>query len=67
MKSTGTNQLTRGKTFIAGGVCSGLANHYGLKKGGIQACFVIGSLFYGVTVLLYLALWVILPKKPSIG
>ncbi|MGB0936066.1 MAG: PspC domain-containing protein [Colwellia sp.] len=56
-------QLTRGKTFIAGGVCSGLAKYYGLRKGGLQACFVIGSFFYGATVLLYLALWILIPKN----
>jgi phage shock protein C len=63
MGSNGINKLSRGKTFIAGGVCVGLAKHYGLNKGGVQACFLFGSLFFGATILLYLALWAVLPKE----
>ncbi len=63
MESSAENKLTRGTSFIAGGVCAGLAKYYGLKKGGLQACFLFGSLFFGFTVVLYLALWVILPKE----
>jgi phage shock protein PspC (stress-responsive transcriptional regulator) len=63
MESTTNKKLTRGSTFIAGGVCAGLAKYYGISKGGVQAGFVVGSLFFGVTVLLYLILWGILPKE----
>jgi phage shock protein C len=63
MESKGIKKLSRGKTFIAGGVCAGLAKHYGLNKGGIQACFLFGSLICGVTVFLYLVLWAVLPKE----
>ncbi len=65
MEFSGNKKLTRGSTFIAGGVCAGLAKRYGLNKGGIQACFLFGSLLYGVTAILYLALWAILPKEPK--
>lgn len=40
MEFSAENKLSRGTSFIAGGVCSGLAKYYGLKKGGLQACFV---------------------------
>ena len=50
MESSTNKKLTRGSTFIAGGVCSGLAKYYGLSKGGVQAGFVVGSLFFGATV-----------------
>jgi phage shock protein C len=63
METVSNKKLTRGKTFVAGGVCAGLAKYYGISKGGVQAGFVIGSLFFGLTVLLYLILWVILPKE----
>ena len=62
MESTGNKKLERGATFIAGGVCSGLANYYGFSKGGIQAVFVISSLILGFPILVYVILWLVLPK-----
>ena len=63
MESSVNKKLTRGSTFIAGGVCAGLAKFYGINKGGVQAGFVVGSLFFGATILLYLILWGVLPKE----
>ena len=63
MKSSVNKKLTRGSTFVAGGVCAGLAKYYGISKGGVQAGFVVGSLFFGGTILLYLILWGMLPKE----
>ncbi|MBO9491819.1 PspC domain-containing protein [Endozoicomonas sp. G2_1] len=63
MESGVQKRLSRSKTFIAGGVCSGLADHYGFRKGGVQAAFVISSLLLGFPVLIYLILWIILPKE----
>lgn len=40
MESSADIRLSRGTSFIAGGVCAGLAKYYGWKKGGLQACFV---------------------------
>ena len=57
-----SKKLMRGKTFVAGGVCSGLANYYGWRKGGLQASFVITTLFLGFPLLVYLVLWMVLPK-----
>lgn len=62
MESIENKRLTRGSTWVAGGVCAGLANHFGLRKGGIQAVFVITSLFSGLGVIVYLLLWALLPK-----
>lgn len=62
MKTVQPKQLTRGSTFVAGGVCAGLANYYGINKGGLQAVFVLASVFYGWPALLYLALWWLIPK-----
>ena len=46
MEYSANKKLTRGSTLIAGGVCAGLAKYYGISKGGVQAGFVIGSLFF---------------------
>jgi phage shock protein PspC (stress-responsive transcriptional regulator) len=63
MESSADKKLSRGSSFIAGGVCTGLAKYYGLKKGGLQACFLFGSLFFGFAIVLYVVLWVTLPKE----
>lgn len=67
MMTTAEKKLTRGDTFIAGGVCAGLANYYGLNKGGVQAAFVISSLFFGLAVLVYVILWCFLPKESQLA
>lgn len=66
MIETTEKKLTRGDTFIAGGVCAGLAKYYGLNKGGVQAAFVISSMFFGLAVLVYVILWCILPKEKEV-
>lgn len=66
MITTTEKKLTRGSTFIAGGVCAGLAKYYGLNKGGVQAAFVLASFFFGFAVLLYVILWCILPKESDL-
>jgi len=48
---------------MLGGVCGGLAEYFGLdvnlvRAGAVLAAFVTG----GTTVLLYLALWMLLPE-----
>jgi phage shock protein PspC (stress-responsive transcriptional regulator) len=63
MEVSGMKKLMRSRSGFAGGVCAGLAKHYGLQKGGLQACFVIGSCMFGATALLYLVLWLILPLE----
>jgi phage shock protein PspC (stress-responsive transcriptional regulator) len=63
METSKYKKLSLGPTWVAGGVCSGLSKHYGLSKGGVQAGFVVGSLFFGATIIIYLALWSILPKE----
>lgn len=67
MTTSTEKKLTRGSTFIAGGVCAGLANYYGLNKGGVQAAFVVCSMFFGLAVLVYVILWCILPKESQLA
>ena len=44
------DELYRGKTWIAGGVCAGIADYYGLRKGVIQGVFVLGTIMFLVPV-----------------
>lgn len=57
--------LTRGNTGLVAGVCSGLADYYGLRKNGLRIAFLITSFFFGIAVLAYIVLWLILPKYPT--
>ncbi len=63
MEVSGMKTLMRSRSGFVSGVCAGLAKHYGLRKGGLQACFAIGAFFFGTAFLLYLALWLILPLE----
>lgn len=63
MQPSVNKKLTRGSTFIAGGVCAGMARYYERSKGGVQAAFVVGSLFFGSAIILYLILWCTLSKE----
>jgi phage shock protein PspC (stress-responsive transcriptional regulator) len=58
------NILTRGETGVIAGVCSGLANYYGLRVNGLRIAFAITSFFFAIPVLAYIVLWLVLPKYP---
>ena len=47
---------------MLGGVCAALARRFGLSTGLVRALFVISIVLPGPQILLYLALWVILPS-----
>lgn len=64
-KTDGTKILTLDESSIFGGVCSGLSEHYGLNKNGLRVAFVICSLFFLLPTLVYIVMWLILPKYPS--
>ena len=57
--------LTRGKTGIIAGVCSGVAGYYGLRTNGLRLVFVLAMFFFGATILAYIVLWLILPRYPT--
>ena len=43
------------------GVCSGLARQFGVSATALRIAFVIATFFGGWGILIYLALWVIMP------
>ncbi|MGB0388589.1 MAG: PspC domain-containing protein [Ardenticatenaceae bacterium] len=49
---------------MLGGVCGGLAEYLGVDSTWVRLLFVLAGLFSGTGVLLYLALWVIVPLPP---
>lgn len=44
------------------GVCGGIADYFGIDPTLIRVIFVVLGLLAGPGLLLYLALWVVLPK-----
>jgi phage shock protein PspC (stress-responsive transcriptional regulator) len=61
MASTALTRPRRGR--IVAGVCLSLARRFGVRPWQMRALFVISCLLPGPQVLLYLALWVIMPSE----
>lgn len=45
-----------------GGVCSGLAAYFSIDATLIRILFVLTAFFYGITIIVYIVLWIVLPK-----
>ena len=50
---------------MLGGVCSGLADFFGIDPTVIRLAFVLLTLLGGHGVLIYLVLWLIVPLAPQ--
>jgi phage shock protein PspC (stress-responsive transcriptional regulator) len=59
-RSTG---LVRPRRRVIGGVCAALAERFGISPTLVRVLFVVSCLLPGPQVLLYLALWIILPSE----
>jgi len=46
-----------------GGVCAGLADYFDIDVSIIRGLFLLALIFAGSGVLLYIILWIVLPKK----
>ena len=46
-----------------GGVCAGLARRFGMKAGVVRLLFVVSIVLPGPQVLLYIALWILMPSE----
>ena len=62
---TATRKLYRSKTNRqVAGVCGGLAEHFNLDATLIRILFVVLAVLGGSGVVLYVAMWIIVPKEP---
>ena len=50
---------------MLGGVCAGLARRYGISKLMVRLGFVVSIVLPGPQVLLYAALWILMPADRS--
>ncbi|WP_345499320.1 PspC domain-containing protein [Nocardia callitridis] len=46
-----------------GGVCGGIAEYLGWSAGLVRALFVVSCILPGPQFLIYLVLWVLMPKQ----
>jgi phage shock protein PspC (stress-responsive transcriptional regulator) len=60
-RSTALTRPRRGR--MIGGVCAALARRFDVKPWQVRLLFVLSCLLPGPQVLLYIALWIILPAE----
>lgn len=49
-----------------GGVCGGLAEYFGISSALVRVLFVLSCLLPGPQFLIYLIMWVIVPKASKV-
>ncbi len=54
-----------GQDRILGGVCGGIAEYLGIDPTIVRILWVIGTLAWGFGILLYIIMWIIVPRNPS--
>ena len=59
--STNLTRPQRGK--LIAGVCAGIARRYGVPARRVRIVFVLSLLLPGPQMLLYIALWILVPKE----
>ena len=55
-------KLRRSNNKMIGGVCAGIADYLGLDPTIVRIVWVLMLFFAGFGILLYLILWLIMPK-----
>ena len=48
------------------GVAGGIGHRFGVSPGLVRLLFVLSLLLPGPQIILYLALWILLPKEPRL-
>ncbi|MDE5624504.1 MAG: PspC domain-containing protein [Alistipes sp.] len=59
------NRLYRTRDSIIAGVCGGLADYFGLDRTLIRIATAILILFGGLSLWVYIILWILIPKAPA--
>ncbi len=58
------NRLYRSDDRILAGVCGGLADYFGLDRSLVRVATLIGIVFLGLSIWVYILLWLIVPEDP---
>ena len=64
-KREGKRLCRSGKDKILGGVCSGIAEYYGWDPTLVRLGWIVLSVLWGAGILLYIILWIIMPRNPN--
>jgi phage shock protein C len=57
--------LSRPRTgTVIAGVCAGLADRFGMSPFVVRVLFVLSCLLPGPQFVIYLVLWMIMPRRP---
>lgn len=57
--------LTRSESSkVIAGVCGGLGHRFGISPTLVRILFIISCVLPGPQILIYIALWIIMPKGP---
>lgn len=57
--------LYRSSDRMVAGVCGGLADYLGLDRSMVRLATLIGIVFLGLSVWIYVILWLIVPEQPG--
>ena len=52
---------------LIAGVCSGLARRFGISPNLMRLIFLVSCLLPGPQFVIYIALWIFIPKEPRYG
>jgi phage shock protein PspC (stress-responsive transcriptional regulator) len=58
-------KLYRTQDALIAGVCGGLAEFFGLDASLVRIATVVLILFFGLSLWVYIILWLIIPKAPK--
>ena len=48
---------------LIAGVCAGLGERFGMSAGVVRLLFVVSCLLPGPQFVIYIALWIVMPKR----
>lgn len=61
-----SKQLTRAVDSPIAGVCEGLGRYYDLNPTALRLGWLVAILFFGTGIMLYLALWWVVPREDEL-
>lgn len=65
METNEKKRLYRTRNGVLAGVCGGIAEFFGLRTTTIRWVTLLLVLFGGLSIWVYIILWLIVPKKPK--
>ncbi len=65
METNQKKRLYRTRNGVLAGVCGGIAEFFGLSTAAIRWVTLLLILFGGLSLWVYIILWLIVPKKPK--